>query len=67
MYEMVEVPTAALVTTPVAEPIVATEVLDDDHVPPETELLNVVPVPIHVAAVPVIAAGVGFTVNVAVE
>ncbi len=58
MYEIVEVPTPVEVTTPLAEPIVATALFDEDHVPPDTVLLSVVPVPIHVAAVPEIAAGV---------
>ncbi len=58
MYEIVEVPTPVVLTTPLPEPIVATAVLDEDHVPPATELLNVVPVPLHVAAMPEIAAGV---------
>ncbi len=63
---MVVVPTPVLATTPVPEPIVATAVFDEDHVPPDTELFRVVPVPLHVAAVPEIAAGVWFTVSVAV-
>jgi hypothetical protein len=50
------------VTKPATDPTVAIELLPLTHVPPAVALLSTVDVPIHVAATPVIEAGVGFTV-----
>lgn len=54
-------------TTPVLAPTVAIDVLPLVHVPPVVALLSVVFVPSHISNVPVIAAGSGFTVAVAVR
>ena len=48
-------------------PIVPTEMLLLLHEPPVTELLKVVAAPAQTLAVPVIAAGDGVTVSIAVE
>ena len=61
MYVIVVVPFATPVTTPEAL-IVATAVVDDDHVPPVMVLDNVDVPPITVVAVPVIV-GNAFTVD----
>jgi hypothetical protein len=45
---------------------VATDVLDDDHVPPVVASINVVVIPEHTVRIPTIAVGNGFTVNTAV-
>ena len=63
---IVDVPSETPFTVPFAEPIVATAVVDDVHVPPVTEFESVVVDPAHVESVPAIADGAGFTVNVAV-
>jgi hypothetical protein len=64
---MVAVPAATPVTTPVVAFTVATEVLEDDQVPPETVEVNVVvPVPQMVwvpPKVPALAAAVTVTVT----
>ena len=52
------------VTVPPATP--ATDVAELDHVPPAVALLRTVVLPEHTNADPVIAAGGGFTVTVAV-
>ena len=51
---------------PVAEPTVATDGLPLVHTPPVVVLARVVVPPTVVDSVPVIAAGVGLTVNVVV-
>jgi hypothetical protein len=61
VYVIVDVPGAIAVTMPAAS-IVATDVLLLTHVPPDVALLSVDVAPGHTAAVPAIAAGVGFTV-----
>ena len=62
---MTDVPAPAGVTTP-RELIVATEVVAEDHVPPEIEADKVV-VPLEqIAVVPVIVAAVGAAVTVTV-
>lgn len=43
---------------------VATDGVPELHVPPGTELLNVVTPPIHIVPVPVIATGIGLIVIV---
>ena len=53
VYEMVVVPAAKVVTTPVPDTIVATLVLLLVHVPPLVGLLSVLPLPTHAANVPV--------------
>ena len=55
LYEMFAVPAATPVTTPVAEFTVAIPVLPLLHVPPLVALLNVVVLPTHTVAVPVVA------------
>ena len=61
VYVIVVVPFATPVTTP-NEVIVATAVVDDDHVPPAIVLDNVDVPPMTVVAVPVIV-GNAFTVD----
>lgn len=63
---MVSVPATWPVTTPVAEPIVASVVLLLLHVPPVEALNRAVVNPVHTFVIPVIAAGNGFTVSIAV-
>jgi hypothetical protein len=63
---MSAVPAATPITTPVPEPTVATPVLPLLQVPPLALLLNVVVLPMHTDAVPVIVAGTGFTVMIVV-
>jgi len=60
------VPDATPDTIPV-EPTVAIDPLLVDQVPPDTELDNVVLLPTHTVAVPVIADGTAFTVTFTVE
>ena len=60
------VPCDAPVSTYPALFIVATELLLLLHVPPVDASLNVVPAPVHVVAIPVIAPGIWFTVTVIV-
>ena len=64
VYVIFAVPTLTLVTTPVPAPTLATAVFPLVHVPPEVVVLNSVDPPIHIAAVPVIAAGVVLTVTI---
>jgi hypothetical protein len=63
---MVAVPGLTAVTTPDDMPAVATDVLDDDQVPPAVVFDKVVYELMHIEPDPVIAAGVGFTVSVVV-
>jgi hypothetical protein len=63
---MTEVPVAIPKTTPLAEPIVATDVLLLLQVPPVTASLRVVVAPAHKEVVPVMAVGTGLTVIVVV-
>jgi len=51
------------VAIPVVDAIVAIEVDDDDHVPPETALLNAILAPTQTEVPPVIAGSAGFTVT----
>jgi hypothetical protein len=51
------------VTIPVVEPMVATEVLLLFQVPPRVALLSVRVAPTHTFVVPVMAAGVAYTVT----
>jgi hypothetical protein len=57
-------PGATPVTIPLTKPTVATEGLALVHVPPGVASFNVVVEPTHVCVVPVMAAGMGFTVKV---
>lgn len=66
VYVIVDVPTPTAVQRPVAGSIVATDVVPLDHAPPTVELLSVAVWDWHKANVPVIAPGVGSTVNVIV-
>ena len=61
---MEAVPADTPVTTPDAEPTVATPVLPEVHVPPAVASLSVVVSPAQTTAVPVIADGSGLTVTV---
>jgi len=63
---IVAVPNDAPVTTPVDDATGAMAALLLDHVPPDGLALNVVPVPLHMSAVPVIAPATALTVTVAV-
>ena len=54
------------VSNPVAEPMVATDVLLLLHVPPVVASINVVVAPAQIVVAPVIAPGSGFTVIVVV-
>lgn len=67
VYVITDVPVATPVTTPEEEPTVAIPVLPLVHVPPDEVLLNVVVDPTHTFVVPVMVAGNGFTVTVAIE
>jgi len=61
-----DVPAAMPFTVPVDEPIVATPELLLLHVPPDVAELSVLLLPVQMPVVPVIEAGVLFTVNVVV-
>jgi hypothetical protein len=61
MYVIIVVPEVIPDTTPLPEPMVATEVLLLLQVPPDTLLLSVLVVPVHTVVVPVIGDAV-FTV-----
>ncbi len=63
VYVIYAVPAAMPVTSPVVEPMVATERLPLVHVPNSTALLSVVTSPRQIAAGPVITAGVARTVT----
>ena len=63
---IVAVPPVTPQTLPVEEPTVAILVLLLLHVPPDGLELSVLQTPLHIDAVPVIAAGVALTVTVAV-
>ncbi len=65
VYVIVELPLATPVTIPVDEPIVATDVVLLDHVPPPASV-NVVVKPAHTLAVPDIEDGKVFTVTTVV-
>jgi hypothetical protein len=65
VYVIVEVPAATEVTTPVPE-IKATLASLLLHIPPTLASNNVVVRPVHTVVVPVITAGVGFTVTTCV-
>ncbi len=60
---MVTVPALTPVTVPDALPTVAFAVLLLLHVPPLVAFAKVVVLPVHVTAVPVITAGIAFTVT----
>ena len=60
---MTEVPADTPVSKPLAEPIVATVVVAELHVPPVTLLLNVTELPTHSVVTPDIGRS-GFTVTV---
>jgi hypothetical protein len=66
VYEIVVMPMATPLITPVEEPTVATAVLLLLHVPPDDAEVSVVVLPTHVTAVPVIDAGKGSTVTTVV-
>ena len=67
IYEISELPALTPVTTPVVGCTVATAGVPELHVPPDTELLSVVVPPMQIVAVPLMAAGMGFTVIVDVD
>jgi hypothetical protein len=60
---MVTVPADTPLTTPVDEPTVAIVVFPLLHVPGPTELVSVVVAPTHTFMLPVIVAGIGYTVT----
>lgn len=66
MYEMLATPPATPNTSPLAEPIVATEVLALSHVPPVALFVQVVLAPMHTPVEPEIVPGVPTTVTTAV-
>jgi hypothetical protein len=61
LYVMVAVPALTAVSTPVVEPIVATEVLLLDQAPPLVALLSDEVLPAQSSVVPAIAAGAALT------
>lgn len=62
------VPADRPVTTSGDRPLIAaTEPPATDHMPPGVTVLSVAVLPTHTVLVPVMAAGAGFTVNVAVD
>ena len=63
---MIGLPADTPVTTPVVEPTVANPVLLLLQVPPPVISLNIVVEPVQTLAVPVMAAGNGLTVMIAV-
>jgi hypothetical protein len=63
VYVIDAVPAFAPFTKPEAEPIVATDTSPLVHVPPVSELFNVVAEPSHTLLLPVIAGGIGLTVT----
>ena len=67
VYVMLLTPADTPVSIPDVEPIVATLVLPLNHVPPAGMVDKVVVTPTQTAEEAVNAAGVGLTVNVAVE
>ena len=56
-------PAATPVTIPVREPTVAEAGLVLLHIPPESDSPSVVVSPTHTEGVPVVGAGVGFTLT----
>lgn len=62
---MIVTPDATADTIPDADVIVATDVLDEDHVPP-VPLESVAVVPTHTFVAPVMAVGIELTVITAV-
>jgi hypothetical protein len=67
VYVTLVVPAATPETIPDADPIVATDVSADCHVPPPSALVNVVVDATHTSLLPAIAAGKGLTVTTAVR
>lgn len=63
VYVIVALPVAPAVTTPVAEPMPATEVALLVHVPPGVASVNPVELPEQSVSEPAMAAGKGLTVN----
>jgi hypothetical protein len=61
---MVTVPVAIAFSTPVDDPIDATDVLPLLHVPPEVASVNVRLPPVHSVEAPDIDTGIAFTVTV---
>lgn len=66
VYDMTAVPIDAPVTAPVIEPIDAIPGLLLLQVPPGVASLNILPVPTHIARIPDIGPGLGYTVTVVV-
>lgn len=66
VYEIVVVPSAAVVATPFTPPIDATAVLLLVHAPPLGASEKVITVPTHACDTPVIGTGTRFTVSSAV-
>ena len=62
VYEITEVPVVIPVSIPVVV-IVATEVVDELHVPPPGAELNVTVDPLHIVVTPTIGEGSAFTVT----
>ena len=60
------VPAPTLLTIPLADPIVITEVLLLLHVPPDMPSLKLIVIPGHILTTPLTAAGDGLTVAIAV-
>jgi hypothetical protein len=63
---MTDVPAATPVTTPDAEPMVATLVVPLVQVPPDVALVNVLVLPTHTDSEPLIAPGNALTVTILV-
>lgn len=62
-YVMVVMPAVMPDTTPEPDPTLATAGVDDIHVPPDGVSASVMVLPVHTVPGPVMAPGVGFTVN----
>jgi hypothetical protein len=63
LYVTIEVPDVTPQSRPVPEPIEATPVLLLLHVPDAVASLRLVHVPAQREVIPIMAAGIGFTVN----
>ena len=67
VYRITPVPYPKQVTTPEEDPTEAIPKSKVLHTPPPDASLSVVVAPIHLVMLPVMDAGIGFTVNVAVD
>jgi len=66
VYLIIVVPPTRPDTMPDVDPIVATDAVAEVHTPPVVRLPSVLPAPMHAYGVPVMFAGVGSTVTLAI-